>query len=121
MPEEQDKISTLIIKQVNKLLQNNWVNGQRDALSAVRPSFNKVQEAPCHLFINILLECLAKALDEEKLTHQSAIMAHDGFPQRVVNQDLLVLNVYELTDTTVERALGIGLADLALTWDAQYR
>ena len=65
MPEEQDKISTLIIKQVNKLLQNNWVNGQRDAPSAVRPSFNEVQEAPCHLFINILLECLAKALDEE--------------------------------------------------------
>lgn len=56
-----------------------------------------------------------------KLTHQSAIMAHDGFPQRVVSQDLLVLNVYELTDTAVERALGIGLADLALTWDAQYR
>lgn len=48
-------------------------------------------------------------------------MAHDGFPQRVINQDFLVLNVHELADTAVERALRIGLADLALTWDAKYR
>lgn len=48
-------------------------------------------------------------------------MAHDGFPQRVVDQDLLVLNVHELADTPVERALGIGLTAVTLTWDAQNR
>ena len=35
--------------------------------------------------------------------------------------DLLVLNVHELADTPVERALGIGLTAVTLTWDAQNR
>lgn len=55
------------------------------------------------------------------VTHQSALMAHDGFPECVIHQDLLVLNVHELADTAVEGALRVGLADLVLTWDVQYR
>lgn len=47
-------------------------------------------------------------------------MAHDGFPQRFIDQDFLVLNVHELADTAGERALGTGLAYLALTWDPKY-
>lgn len=48
-------------------------------------------------------------------------MAHDGFPQGVVDEDFLVLNVHELADAAVQRARGIGPADLALAWDAKHR
>lgn len=46
-------------------------------------------------------------------------MAHDGLPQRVINQDLLVLNVRDLAGAAVEGALGIGAAASALTWDPE--
>lgn len=47
-------------------------------------------------------------------------MAHDGFPQRVVYQDFLVLHVHQLADAAVQSARGAGLADLALTRDPKH-
>lgn len=50
-------------------------------------------------------------------THQSTAVAHNSFPQGVLRHHLLVWNVHELADASMERALGVGVAQLALTWD----
>lgn len=67
---------------------------------------------------DIPLRCRAKAPGER--THQPTVMAHDGLPQRVVHQDLLVVQLQQLADTAVQGALG-SLAELALAGDPQDR
>lgn len=117
MCQKNKTVSPPLLRQVNMSLQNNWVSGPRVEVSVlemiVRGTGNHATSLSTYL-------CLTKAWGEE-MAHQSAVMAHDGFPQRVVYQDLLVLNVHELADTPVERALGTDLTDLTLTWDAQNR
>lgn len=54
----------------------------------------------------------------KKSTHQLAVVAQDGLPQRVVQQDL-VWEVHELADAAVQGALGAGLAGLAAPWSAK--
>lgn len=54
----------------------------------------------------------------KKSTHQLAVVAHDGLPQRVVQQDL-VWEVHELADAAVQGASGAGLAGLAAPWSAK--
>lgn len=53
-------------------------------------------------------------------THQSTAVAHNSFPQWVLRQGLLVWTIHELADAAVERTLGVGVAQLALTWNPQY-
>lgn len=54
----------------------------------------------------------------KKSTHQLAVVAQDGLPQRVVQQDL-VWEVHELADAAVQGASGAGLAGLAAPWSAK--
>lgn len=54
----------------------------------------------------------------KKSTHQLAVVAQDGLPQRVVQQDL-VWEVHELADAAVQGASGAGLAGLAAPWSVK--
>ena len=71
-------VSAPLLRQVNMSLQNNWVSGERDEVSVLemivlRGTGNRATCLSTYL-------CLTKVPDEE-MTHQSAVMTHDGFPQ----------------------------------------
>lgn len=110
---------TSVVALVTRSLQNTWVEGRQ--VPECRGAHSGRNGEPHTISLPIFFLAVQLRLWVRKWTHQSTVMAHDGFPQGVVSRGFLVLNACELAGAAVQRAVGLSLADWAPTRDPKHR